>query len=100
MTQLVGSRDEAEQPSGVLLDVRPQAQPDRVIERDSTQPDFWNDNGKAQGSLKEKTALEKQLKAYEAARRGLDDVRALLKLASELDEDLPVGRRPWASCQS
>lgn len=58
-----------------------------MIERDSTQPDFWNDNGKAQGSLKEKTALEKQLKAYEAARRGLDDVRALLELASELNDD-------------
>ena len=32
-------------------------------------PDFWNDNVKAQGMLKEKTQLEKQLQSFEAAQR-------------------------------
>ena len=38
-------------------------------------PDFWNDNVKAQGMLKEKTQLEKQLQSFEAAQRKLDDAQ-------------------------
>ena len=58
-----------------------------LIDRESTLPDFWNDNVKAQGLLKEKTLLEKQVAAFEQARRGLDDTRALLELAAELGDE-------------
>ncbi len=58
-----------------------------MIERDSTLPDFWNDNVKAQGMLKEKTQLEKQVKTFETAQRGLDDVKTLLELATEMGDE-------------
>ncbi|MCC6333334.1 MAG: peptide chain release factor 2 [Myxococcales bacterium] len=58
-----------------------------LIERDSTLPDFWNDNVKAQGMLKEKTQLEKQVAHFEKAQRGLDDAKTLLELAAELNDE-------------
>ncbi len=57
-----------------------------MIERDSTLPDFWNDNVKAQGLLKEKTQLEKQLLSFEAAQRKLDDAVTLLQLGDEMGD--------------
>ncbi len=49
-------------------------------------PDFWNDNVKAQGMLKEKTALEKQLQSFEAAQRKLDDAKTLIELGTEMSD--------------
>ncbi len=48
---------------------------------------FWDDNVKAQGMLKEKTQLEKQLAAFEAAQRGVDDAKTLIELATELADE-------------
>lgn len=58
-----------------------------LIERDSTLPDFWNDNVKAQGLLKEKTLLEKQIAAWERAQRGVDDAKTLIELATEMADE-------------
>jgi peptide chain release factor 2 len=55
-----------------------------LIERDSTLPDFWNDNVKAQGLLKEKTQLEKQVASFERTQRAFDDTRTLFDLAAEM----------------
>ena len=49
-------------------------------------PDFWNDNVKAQGMLKEKTQLEKQLQSFEAAQRKLDDAQTLIQLGDEMGD--------------
>src|SRR6476620_11282336 len=53
------------------------------IERDSTAPDFWNDNVKAQATLKEKSTLEGQVGAFDKAIRELDDAAVLAELAAE-----------------
>ncbi len=58
-----------------------------MVERDSTLPDFWNDNVKAQGMLKEKTLLEKQLQAFESAQRRLDDAKTLIELGHEMGDE-------------
>ncbi|MBX7117130.1 MAG: peptide chain release factor 2 [Myxococcaceae bacterium] len=58
-----------------------------LIERDSTLPNFWDDNAKAQGVLKEKTALETVVGAYERAARALDDAKTLLDLAEEANDE-------------
>jgi len=50
-------------------------------------PNFWDDNVKAQGLLKEKTQLEKQVAVFDKAQRGLDDVKTLLELAVEAGDD-------------
>ena len=57
-----------------------------LIDRDSTAPDFWNDNVKAQGLLKEKSAHEASLAVYDRVHRGLEDARTLLELAAEMND--------------
>lgn len=73
--------------SGGLFDVERKRSRIELIERDSTLPDFWNDNVKAQGLLKEKTQLEKQVAVFQKAQRGLDDTRTLLELAQEMSDE-------------
>ena len=53
-----------------------------MIGRESTLPDFWNDNVKAQAVLKEKTTLEAAVAQFDRARGGLDDAELLLELAT------------------
>jgi len=53
-----------------------------LIGRESTLPDFWNDNVKAQAVLKEKTTLEAAVAQFDRARGGLDDAELLLELAT------------------
>jgi len=49
-------------------------------------PTFWDDNVKAQGMLKEKTTLEKQLASFEKAERAVDDAKTLFDLSAELND--------------
>ncbi|MGZ6080930.1 MAG: peptide chain release factor 2 [Myxococcaceae bacterium] len=58
-----------------------------LIDRDAGQPDFWNDQVKAQGVLKEKSALTAQVEGFERVDRALDDARTLLELAAEANDD-------------
>lgn len=73
--------------SGGLFDIDRKRSRIELIERDSTLPDFWNDNVKAQGLLKEKTQLEKQVATFEKSQRALDDARTLLELAQEMGDE-------------
>ncbi|PZR08216.1 MAG: peptide chain release factor 2 [Archangium gephyra] len=73
--------------SGGLFDVDRKKSRIALIERDSTLPDFWNDNVKAQGMLKEKTTIEKQLASFEAAQRKLDDAKTLIDLGAEMGDE-------------
>ncbi len=50
-------------------------------------PTFWDDNVKAQGMLKEKTTLEKQLTSFEKAERAVDDAKTLFDLSVEMSDD-------------
>jgi peptide chain release factor 2 len=49
--------------------------------------DFWNDNAKAQGLLKEKAQLEQSVSGYDRAARALDDATAMHELAEEARDD-------------
>ena len=73
--------------SGGLFDLERKRSRIALIERDSTLPTFWDDNVKAQGQLKEKTALEKQVAVFDKAQRALDDAKTLLELAAEMKDD-------------
>ncbi len=53
----------------------------------SESPDFWADNAKAQGLLKEKAGLETLLAAFDRAGRALDDAKAMAELAEEAGEE-------------
>lgn len=58
-----------------------------LIERDSTLPNFWEDNTRAQALLKEKASLEASVNAYDKTDRGLDDAKVLLELADEAGDE-------------
>lgn len=69
--------------SGGVFDVERKRSRIAQIERDAGHPDFWNDNAKAQGVLKEKAQLEATVARVEEIRSGLADARALFELAAE-----------------
>jgi len=58
-----------------------------LIERESVQPGFWDDQKRAQALSKEKSGLELQLAQYERERQRLDDAIALHELAEEANDD-------------
>ncbi|MFT3842420.1 MAG: peptide chain release factor 2 [Myxococcaceae bacterium] len=58
-----------------------------LIERDSTLPNFWDDNVKAQGLLKEKTQLEQQLGSWTKAHQAVEDAKALFDLGVEANDE-------------
>jgi peptide chain release factor 2 len=72
--------------SGGIFDVERKRSRVALIERDASQPDFWNDNTKAQSVLKEKAQLEATVGGYDRVQRGLDDAQTLLELAREMKD--------------
>src|SRR5438874_10397570 len=73
--------------SGGVFDVDRKKSRIALIERDAGQPNFWDDNAKAQGLLKEKSTLEATVASFEKAQRGLDDAKTLLELADEAKDE-------------
>jgi peptide chain release factor 2 len=73
--------------SGGIFDLDRKKSRIELIERDSTLPNFWDDNTKAQALLKEKSSLEAAVGAYDKVLRGLDDAQVLLELAAEANDD-------------
>lgn len=73
--------------SGGIFDLDRKRSRIALIDRDAGQPDFWNDQVKAQGVLKEKSALTAQVEGFERVDRALDDARTLLELAAEANDD-------------
>jgi len=58
-----------------------------LIERESVQPGFWEDQKRAQALSKEKSGLELQIAQYERERTKLDDAIALDQLAEEANDE-------------
>jgi peptide chain release factor 2 len=58
-----------------------------LIERDAAQPEFWNDNVKAQALHKEKAALEATVGAFDRTLRRLEDAQVLADLAEEANDE-------------
>jgi len=73
--------------SGGIFDLERKRSRISLIERDAGQPDFWNDNTKAQALLKEKATLESSVAGYERVVRGLEDAQVLLDLAKEASDE-------------
>ena len=74
--------------SGGVFDVDRKKSRIALIERDSGQPNFWDDNAKAQGLLKEKAALEATEEAVYNSLLRATPVTSALGTA----EALPIGR--------
>src|SRR6184192_2773337 len=55
-------------------------------ETEAGQPSFWADSSKAKKKSKELNDLKKKLSEYEAAARSLEDLKAHLELAAEVDD--------------
>lgn len=55
------------------------------IDYESSKPDFWTDNVKAQGLLKEKARLENEINQYKKAAQSYDDLQAMVELAQEME---------------
>src|SRR5206468_6552472 len=58
-----------------------------LIERESVQPGFWEDQKRAQALSKEKSGLEMQLAFFEREREKLEDAVALWQLAEEANDE-------------
>jgi peptide chain release factor 2 len=73
--------------SGGIFDIARKEARIASIEHDASQPDFWNEQQKAQAILKEKSQLESVLGDFKKAAASLDDAGVMLELAqSENDE--------------
>lgn len=57
------------------------------LERISSDPNFWDNQDKAQKVLKKKKALEATLSSYEEIYQGLEDSAELSKLAEEMEDE-------------
>jgi len=53
------------------------------LDAEAGKPDFWNDNEKAQGLLKEQARLKATVGEFDAQQRAMDDAAVLLDLAHE-----------------
>ncbi len=73
--------------SGGLFDVDRKRSRVEMLERDAAVPNFWDDPGKAQGLLKEKSQLETQIATFDNAGRRLEDAAALLELGREASDE-------------
>jgi peptide chain release factor 2 len=73
--------------SGGIFDLDRKRSRIALIDRDAGQPDFWNDQVKAQAVLKEKAGLVAQVEGFERVERGLSDARTLHELATEAADE-------------
>jgi peptide chain release factor 2 len=73
--------------SGGLFDIdRKQARVE-LIERESVQPGFWDDQKRAQALSKEKSGLELSIALFLRERQKLEDAAALWELAEEANDE-------------
>src|SRR6185295_6787443 len=73
--------------SGGRFDIERKRARVELIERESVQPGFWEDQKRAQALSKEKSGLELQLARYERERQRLEDAVALHELAEEANDE-------------
>ena len=73
--------------SGGRFDVDRKRQRVELIERESVQPGFWDDQKRAQALSKEKSGLELSIAKFERERSKVDDAVALSELAEEANDE-------------
>ncbi len=69
--------------SGGIFDLDRKRSRIALIDRDSAQQGFWDDNVKAQALLKEKSGLEAAVNTFERAYQGVADALELYQMAAE-----------------
>ena len=77
-------------PFGGIFDLDRKKSRIQLIQRDSAEPGFWNDNTKAQELLKEKTSLENSIQAFGHAASSLEDAQALYDLGAEAGDPVTL----------
>ncbi|HYD49059.1 MAG TPA: peptide chain release factor 2 [Terriglobales bacterium] len=80
----------ASKPSGGVFDVPSRERRIAELDRTASAPEFWNDNEKAQQSLKERAELADPLEAWRRHQQTLADARIYCELAAEGDDDAAV----------
>ena len=60
----------------------------KELEQLTTSPDFWNDNQKAQGILKEISSNKKWVETYQRLSGDLNDIGELIEMGSSSSEDI------------
>ncbi len=86
--------------SGGRFDIEKKRARVELIERESVQPGFWDDQKRAQALSKEKSDLELQLAQFERERQKLDDAVALYELAEEADDEVARGEAKAALAEA
>src|SRR5437763_502422 len=86
--------------SGGRFDIDKKRARIELIERESVQPGFWEDQKRAQALSKEKSGLVLQLAAYERERQRLEDAVALYELAEEANDEVTRGEARVARAEA
>ncbi|MBJ6726942.1 peptide chain release factor 2 [Geomesophilobacter sediminis] len=69
------------------LDVDRKKESIQELEEAIARPDFWDNADKAQQVLKERTSMEKDVEEWQRLSRELEDVRILIELGSEAEDE-------------
>lgn len=72
---------------GGLFDIERKREDIQELEAEIAVPDFWDNGDAAQKVLKERTSLEKIVDAWDRLARDLEDVKVLIELGSEAEDE-------------
>ena len=73
--------------SGVFFDVEPARLQLAALEAKTSDPDFWQDQAKAQATLQQRKVVEDRLTADQALQRRVSDIETYISLAQEEADD-------------
>ena len=73
--------------SGGIFDIDAKKETIQRLEKQSSEPDFWNENEKAQAILKELTKLREWTESWEEVDSKRNELSLLLDLANEEKDD-------------
>ncbi len=73
--------------SGGLFDIDSLREDIQEMESQIAASGFWDDNDRAQKVLRERTVMEKTLSSWDRLNRQVDDIRVLIELGSEAEDE-------------
>jgi peptide chain release factor 2 len=73
--------------SGGLFDVEGKRESIQEIESVMAVPGFWDDAGKSQHIIKERTTLEKIVQSWDGLHKQIEDLRVMIELGEEAQDD-------------
>jgi peptide chain release factor 2 len=73
--------------SGGLFDVEVKRESIQEIESIMAVPGFWDDTGKSQHIIRERTALEKIVQMWDGLHKQVEDVRVMIELGEETQDE-------------